>query len=365
MNDFRLASVDWESVRLLHGEHLGRETGYIEELIRWTLERAAGSGVVEAEPDSLSLVASSPSTYRLTLRRFQALTPGGYWVCIGDDEFSPTLDLDRQRYLETVAPISIGVDTRAKESRAHQPTQSSALLECRSRWPKYALGAADTIDGCDCIKIAEVMNSGGELVLNPDFIPDCVFLSSHPRLVRAVKEHRELAGQGLGILSKPQDNVRDIAGQFAAVLASASALVDLRARPYAYIERMAGVLQANRMLAAIRQQTGIGDQTVNVLDEALKYVQGGDAQGLWLGPAAQWITDALRKLNELYANLQAEVLRPIAEPQPMDSRMIPGREINKATLRTDEPGRLDPPPEPPPPQPSPPGRSPFGRTLRR
>jgi hypothetical protein len=357
MSDFRPASMDWGSVRLLHGEHLGRETGYVEDLIRWTLERAAGPGVVEARADSLSLVASTPTTYRLTLRRFQALTPGGYWVCIGDDELSPTLDLDRQRYLETVVPICVGVDTRTKESRAHQPTQSSALLECRSLWPKYVLGAGDTVDGCDCTKIAEVMNSGGELVLNLDFIPDCIFLSSHPRLVRAVKEHRDLAAEGLRVLSKVADNVRDIAGQFAAALAPAAPLVDWRARPYAYIERMAGVLQANKMLAAMRQEAGFRDDVINTVDDALSYAQGGDSAGFWLGPATQKITDALAKLVQLYANLKPETVRAVAEPQPIDGTMIDARPLGQAPPRPDDSGRFAPTPEPPPNQPS------SGRTF--
>jgi hypothetical protein len=385
MSDFRLASIDWASVRLLHAEHLGHETGYVEELMRWALELAAGPGVIRAEPDSLSLVASSASTYRLTLRRFQALTPAGYWVCVGDDEYSPTLDLDRQRYLEAVVPISVGVDTRAKDSRAHQPTQSSALLECRSLWPKYALGAADSVDGCDCIKIAEVINSGGELVLNPDFIPDCLSIGSHPLLIRAVTQIRDLADEGLRILTKTPDTVRDIAGQLAAALAPGATLVDQRARPYAYMERIAGALRANRMIAAIRQHTGPGDDAVRAVDDALQYAENGDAQGLWLGPALQKMARALQELLKLYANLQAEVLPAAPEPQPIDPRMIPSRVVGRPELRTDSPDRPGPTLEPPasqnfpPPQPAPqpqtlppvqpsqpqPGRSPFGRSLRR
>ena len=92
MTDFHPSSIDWDSVRLLHGEHLRGETAYLEGLVRWVLAHAAGPGVVHMQPDSLALVASSPSTYRLALRRFQALTPAGYWVCIGDDEFSPRPD---------------------------------------------------------------------------------------------------------------------------------------------------------------------------------------------------------------------------------------------------------------------------------
>ena len=316
MTDFRPASIDWESVRLLHGEHLRGETGYVEELVRWMLRGAAGAGVVHMDPDSLSLVSSSPSTYRLTLRRFQVLTPAGYWVSVGDDEFNPTLDLDRQQYLESVVAVSIGVDTRAKDSRALKPSQSSALAECRSLWPRYVLGSSDTIDGCDCLKITEIANVRGELALNAEFIPDCVSLASHPRLVRAVQEIGGLANDGLEALLKVSESAREVASQFAAALAPASTLVDWRVRPHAYIERMVGVLQASKMVATLRQRDNPHrDDAIRLIDSALEYAHGADAHGPWLGPALQKIADALRKLLELYPQVMTEQVRTVAEPK--------------------------------------------------
>jgi len=327
MTDFRLASIDWGSVRLLHADHLHGETSYLEELARWVLLHTTGPGVAYMGPDALTMLGSSPTTYRLTLRRFAAVTAGGYWIQIGDDEDNPTLDLDRQHHLDSVVSICVGVDTRAKESREHAPGRSSALLECRSLWPRYALGIGDSLDGCDCLKIAELVNDAGNLVLNTGLIPDCIHLDSHPALVDAVREITNLANDGLQRLASLPANVREIAAQFAVALAPGSVLVDWRVHPRAYLDRMGGVLQANLLVAQLCQDNSPHLPTViHLVNEALKYLHQSDGHGPWLGPALQKIGDALRELLLLYPAMKVQQA-PAAQPDSPQFKTIDGREV--------------------------------------
>jgi len=320
MTDFRLASIDWESVRLLHGEHLSQETTYIEDLVRWVLHCALPAGIVHMDPDSLRVRQSSATTYRVTLRRCQAITPQGYWVHIDDDGSNPVCDLDMEQHLsreEQAVGLHLGVDTQDKESRDHAPGRSDALLECSSRWPKYLLDTDPRSDHSDWLQIAQVLNRGGELVLDEAFIPGCQHLDSHPALLQAVTGIRDVGARGLTTLARYEpaavpENVSFRAGVFASALAPAATVVDLRARPQAYVERMCSVLRASSSLARLcPRDTAYRDDAIAAIDKALSHTEGeGD---LLLGPTLADIRSALEKLLDLYERLAAA---PAPTPPP-------------------------------------------------
>ena len=73
---------------------------------------------------------------------------------------------------------------------------------------------------------------------------------------------------------------------------------------------LVGVLQANRMLASLRQRDNPHrDDAIRLIDDAVAYAHGADAHGPWLGPALQKIADALlrrqavqsARLNSVFA----------------------------------------------------------------
>ena len=320
MTDFRLASIDWESVRLLHGEHLSHETTYVEDLIRWVLHSGLPAGIIHMGPDSLSVRQSSTTTYRVTLRHCRATTLQGYWVHIADEESNPEFDLDMEHYLdqeEQAVGLYLGVDTQEKESKDHAPGRSDALLECSSRWPKYLLDTNQRSDHSDWLQIAQVVNRGGELVLDEAFIPACHHLDSHPALLQAVTGIRDVGARGLTTLAKYEpaavpENVSFRAGLFASALAPAATVVDLRAGPHAYVERMCSVLRASSSLVRLcPRDTAYRDDAIAAIDKALSHTEGeGD---LLLGPTLADIRSALEKLLELYERLAAA---PAPTPPP-------------------------------------------------
>ena len=322
MTDFGLGSIDWESVRLLHGEHLGHETAYVEELVRWVIHSGLAPGVVSMGPESLGMVQSSPETYRLALRSCRAITPAGHWVHIRDDDNNPTMELDKEQHLEQVVGIHLGVDTTGKEARDHAPSMSSALIECKSRWPRYQLSKDPASDDMDWLQIGQIINRGGELVLDKGYIPDCLQLRSHPMLANAARAIAEIGNEGLTALgrytpSAVPDTVTLQAAGFACALAPAATLVDWAAGPQAYIDRLSAVLTGSAALARLcPPNTGYRDDAIAACETALGYVQENADGGVPLGPGLLKISQALETLVQLYGQLVAAPAKERAAPAP-------------------------------------------------
>lgn len=320
MAEFRLGSIDWSSVRLLHGEHLTHETAYLEELIRWVLHFGPPCGIVEMSEDSLGCVQSSDTVYRFTLRNCRALTPQGYWVDLGDQ--GPSLDLNSQHHLGEVVKLYLGVATDEKDSRDLAPARSSALVECRSRWRHYVLDHDNTGDNCDYLQIAQVLNRDGTLAPDASYLPDCRYLASHPQLVREAKEIEALARTGLAKLAEytpetaPAD-VSALAGRLAGGLGGAAVIADWQARPVAYVERLCSVLSSVQGVACLcPAETGFRDDALNAIGDALEFVRANAEAGLPLGPTLQRIKRALELLTKLFQHLV--IAQPPSPPPPPD-----------------------------------------------
>ncbi|MCS6862377.1 MAG: type VI secretion system baseplate subunit TssK [Abditibacteriales bacterium] len=349
MSNFRLGSIDWDSVRLLHGEHLSLETAYHEELVRWALHHGCPHGVVRMDADSLTVVPSSTMTYRVTLRRCQAITPQGYWVDISDEESAPSFDLDKEQYLHTVVGVYLGVDVAEKKRQPMYPTRSSALIECQLRWRRYVLSFDRTADDVDWLPIGQIRNQGGELALDRDFIPECVYLNSHPQLIHKVKDIRDTAERGLETLERytiaTSPSVAVTAGQFAASLAPAAVAVDWQTRPRAYVERLISVLMAKYSLVTVLCPVNMGyrDQALTAIENAVNYVQSNAESDLPLGAALDRIKAALETLIQLYGQLPAAPVtrqEPIPvrpEPRPHEEKPVivkdGGRPVSKGIFR--------------------------------
>ena len=54
MRKFDLVSVDWDSVRLMQAGQFKQETFYLEELVRWTLQRGRIAGLLHLADDGVS-----------------------------------------------------------------------------------------------------------------------------------------------------------------------------------------------------------------------------------------------------------------------------------------------------------------------
>ena len=56
MRKFDLVSVDWDSVRLMQAGQFKQETFYLEELVRWTLQRGRIAGLLPPLPEVMVAV---------------------------------------------------------------------------------------------------------------------------------------------------------------------------------------------------------------------------------------------------------------------------------------------------------------------
>src|SRR3989442_1409962 len=85
MTEYDFISNDWNSVELLFGEHLATETGYHEQMLRWTLRYARCWGVaVLADADLV--VSGSERDYEVSLRACKAITKRGYPIELSADD---------------------------------------------------------------------------------------------------------------------------------------------------------------------------------------------------------------------------------------------------------------------------------------
>src|SRR5437016_1823905 len=130
MPEFRLESVDWSSVSLLHGEHLRSETQYLEQLSRWSLTRGRAWGVVSLSDGGLR-VEGSESDYEVTLSKCTAITRGGYIVNVENNGAVKPLKGSTDQHSGSIVPIFLGVSL-TKPPVEMAPSQSASLLECRS-----------------------------------------------------------------------------------------------------------------------------------------------------------------------------------------------------------------------------------------
>jgi hypothetical protein len=325
MTRFNLTSIDWGSVSLLHGAHLSGETAYLEEMMRWTLYHSFPMGIIYLGEGDL-LVSSSSVDYEITLKLCKAITPKGYIVEIDDTNRPIQLRGNNTQHSEIIVPIYLEV--HPKQSVPFIPAQSAALAECCGLQRNYILTTNPSSSALDYLQIGQMRKEGTRFVADTYYIPECVYLNSHPILIDKAQRIISIVQESLDILRRYAGTEFGFshlaAASMAAALASAAIVSDWKISPRAWIQRLLEVLVAMRHLiqplASQRLSTWVPAK--DQLEDALNYVQQhyGNPSPLW--ETLDRVEKALTALQPLYRELR-EPIQPHEKPAAAPIGHIP------------------------------------------
>lgn len=325
MAGFRLTSIDWNSVQILHAAHLFSETAYLEELIRWTLHSGCCRGVLYIEENDL-LVSGSPTDYEVVLRACRAVTPQGYFIEVNETNRPTPLKGSNDSHSEAVVPIYLEV--RAKESISMATAQSLPLLECRALQWNYVLTTEPSGHALDSLQIGQMHREGTRFVKDTNYIPECMYLNSHPALMRKAKAITSVVGNLLGVSSQYAKSGIGISHLIAAVIASAvspaAIIVNWQIQPRMWLQRLAEVLTAEYYLI----------QPLSTL-----------LLSSWVSAKDQ-IEDALTSIHR-YAESQSQLWETLNRVEKAFESLIPlCKELREPTLPSQKPDEVEPLHEP-------------------
>jgi hypothetical protein len=300
MREFDLVSVDWETVRLMQAGQFKQETFYLEELVRWVLQRGRLYGLLHLADNGISRPSpEGQQTFSVSVRGCFAVGAEGHIIEIPDDRRMALQGVLEAR--SSSVPLYVGVSKVERESVPElHPSVDTGLLQCGGRRRAYRLSADNSDDSLDWVQIAQFDKTMSGLSPDPDFIPECLFLGSHSGLRGACEEIRRLAKQAMEALEK---NSSDLAPVYAAAAALAGSLgpaariEDERLHPRAYVDRLAGVLAAQRsqLLALPKPNQTVYQEAMNQLGATLEYLDSEWTLGQALGMARECF-DRLWKL---------------------------------------------------------------------
>ncbi len=324
MREFDLVSVDWDTVRLMQAGQFKQETFYLEELVRWTLLRGRMTGVFHLVEGGVSRPGPEGyQTFSVTARGCYGVTAQGYLIEIPDD---PRMALQGAIEAQTnIVPLYVGVDKSGKSAEPQlHPSVDTGLLQCGGRRRAYRLSSSREESGWDWLQIAQFQKTPSGLNPDPTFLPECMFMSSHAGLLRIQQEIRDLAR---GALQTLQTHSSDLPQVFASAAALASSLgpatqgVNGRQHPHDYVDRLAGILTAQRSQLHILPDPKLVayQQAIEALDEFLDYLESAWA----LGQALTLARACFERLLYLYPLL----LRKLGEVGPEPERKTFGHDI--------------------------------------
>lgn len=339
MREFELASVDWDTPRVMQAGQLKQETHYLEELARWTLQRGRIYGLLKLADDGISQPApEGEQSFSISVRGCFAVGEQGYLLDIPDDAAGAVRGILEAR--TATVPLYVGV---AKVERAHEPelhpSVDRGLLHCGGLRRRYRLATDNHDAAFDWLQIAQFEKTTAGLAPSPHFIPECVFLSSHAGLRKAQREIQNLARQALETLERSSFDAVPVfaaASSLAGSLGPAACVLDNRLAPRAYVDRLAGVLAAQRsqLRTLPSPNLAVYQEALDKLDETLLYLDQGD--DAWtMGRALALVRECFERLLPLYPallqslNLIAMPVVPtrgaqwgIAEPAPRPGPLL-------------------------------------------
>ena len=317
MRKFDLVSVDWDSVRLMQAGQFKQETFYLEELVRWTLQRGRIAGLLHLAEDGISRPSpEGDRLYSVVVRGCQAVGASGQIIDIPDEAALALRGVIEAH--TTITPLFIGV---SKSEHAPEPQLYSSvdtgLLGCSGLRRLYKLSSENSDSTMDWVQVAQFEKTASGLALDRDFFPDCLFLSSYAGLWRAQQTLRALARQGLELLIKHSSTAIQryaVATTLAGSLGPAARAVDDHLYPRAYFDQIGGILAAQRaqILALPPPSLRVYQETVDGLEDTLAYLETSE----WtLGQAFLMARECFDRLLQLYPPLLESLEAAVPAPE--------------------------------------------------
>ncbi len=347
MRKFDLVSVDWDSVRLMQAGQFKQETFYLEELVRWSLQRGRIAGLLSLAEDGISRPSpEGDRLYSVVVRGCQAVGASGQVIDVPDESALALRGVIEAN--ATIVPLYVGV---SKSEHDPEPQLYSSvdtgLLGCRGLRRLYRLSSDNSDQAMDWVQIGQFEKTASGLALDRDFFPEALFLSSHAGLRRAQQALRALAQQGLDLLVRHSSAAIQryaVAATLAGSLGPAARAVDDHTYPRAYFDQLGGILAAQRaqILALPSPGLRLYQETVDGLEDTLAYLETAE----WtLGQAFLMIRECLERLLRLYPPLleSLEAAAPLPERRLLDHETVAVAQGPRRSQAQEE----EPDPEPP------------------
>lgn len=337
MRKFDLVSVDWDSVRLMQAGQFKQETFYLEELVRWTLQRGRIAGLLHLADDAVSRPSpEGDRLYSVAVRGCLAVGRQGQIIEIPDD---PALALRGTiEARATLVPLYIGSSLIKRAPEPHlYSSVDTGLLGCSGLRASYILSADNSDETVDWVQIAQFEKTTTGLSPDRSFIPETMFLSSHAGQWRAQRDLRVVARQALDLLVKHSSSAVQryaAATALAGSLGPVAGVADENMAPRVYMGSIGGILAAQRaqILALPSPGLKIYQDTVDQLEDTLNYLETAE----WtMGQAFLMARECLDRLVQLYPPLLAalEAAAPTPERRQLDHETVaPARDPRGAQI---------------------------------
>jgi hypothetical protein len=350
MRKFDLVSVNWDSVRLMQAGQFKQETFYLEEMVRWTLQRGRVAGLLHLADDAVSRPSpEGDRLYSVVVRGCLAVGRQGQIIEIPDDS-----SLALRGTIEahaTLVPLYVGSSLVERAPEPHlYSSVDTGLLGCSGLRPSYRLSADNSDETVDWVQIAQFEKTASGLSPDRAFIPETMFLSSHAGQWRAQQELRTLARQALELLvkhSSPAVQRYAAATALAGSLGPVAGVVDGNTSPRTYMGGIGGILmaQCTQLLALPSPGLKIYQDTVDQLEDTLNYLETAE----WtMGQAFLMVRECLERLTQLYPPLLAalEAAAPAPERRLLDHEtVVAARDprTQQTVNREDDPAAVETP----------------------
>lgn len=347
MRKFDLVSVDWDSVRLMQAGQFKQETFYLEELVRWSLQRGRVSGLLNLVEDGISRPSPEGDRfYSVVVRGCQAVGASGQIIDIPDESALALRGVIEA--VSTIVPLYVGV---SKSERDPEPQLYSSvdtgLLGCSGLRRLYRVSSDNSDQTMDWVQIGQFEKTASGLALDRDFFPESLFLSSHAGLWRSQQTLRALARQGLELLVRHSSAAIQryaVAATLAGSLGPAARAVDDHTYPRVYFDQLGGILAAQRAQVLALPSPGLRSyqETVDGLEDTLAYLETAE----WtLGQAFLMIRECFERLLRLYPPLleSLEAAAPTPERRLLDHETVAVAQGPRRSQIEDEASDPEPP----------------------
>ena len=249
-------SIDWQTVGLLSSTLFLEETAYCESIATWLIECTGQVGVVRLQKDDLR-VDPRVDREEVVLRACRALLPGGYIVDIeASPERSPmTSVVSRENPNER---LFVCLSRSADKVTVPGQTAENPRPYGYRRW-KYDLACTEK-EAPGSLAIGRLRKTRVGFELDNSFVPKCLYLQSHWRLVELVQGVLRLARQCLEASRENNVIPGDRLERMVTAMVPVTIVLDWRVSPQSYLERILIMLRLHAELLP----------TVSAIDERIK-----------------------------------------------------------------------------------------------